>query len=73
MSLLSPTEELLASDTPPDEHRHYFRKKDLDAQLFEGISITALCGFVKDGLAHPDPPGLPVCEDCKAVWEQMKP
>ena len=65
-------EETLTTDTPPDEHRHYFRKADLDRNLLEGVPITALCGFVKEGLAHPDT-SLPVCEDCHFIYENLVP
>lgn len=63
-------EELLASDTPPDEHRHYFRKDDLDRNLLDGAAIEALCGFVKEGLAHVDI-NLPVCESCHWIYENV--
>lgn len=63
-------EKVLESDTPPDEHRHYFRKDDLDRNLFDGAAIEALCGFVKEGLAHPDA-NLPVCEGCAWVYENV--
>ncbi len=63
-------EDLLTTDTPPDGHRHYFRKEDLDRNLLDGAAITALCGFVKEGLAHPDT-SLPVCEGCHWVYENV--
>ena len=61
-------EEVLSSDTPPDEVRHYFPKKELDANLLEGKTITALCGFVKEGLATPDI-DLPTCEKCQLIYD----
>lgn len=72
MSMLAPQEELLTTDTPPDEHRHYFTKAGLDANLLDGTPVTAICGFVKEGLAHPDT-SLPVCEDCAWIYENLVP
>lgn len=63
-------EKTLESDTPPDEFRHYFSKEDMDENLLNGKAITALCGFVKEGLAHPDI-DLPVCKPCEWVYENL--
>lgn len=67
MSAVEEVAELLASDTPPDDHRHFFYKPDLDENLLNGTPVTALCGFVKEGLAHPDT-SAPVCERCREIW-----
>lgn len=70
MSDTSLIEQTLTSDTPPDEFRHYFKKDDLDRNLLDGVAIMAMCGFVKEGLAHPDT-ALPVCEKCKWIYENV--
>lgn len=61
----------LDSDTPPDDHRHFFRINDLDTNLLEGKTITALCGFVKEGMATPDI-DLPTCEKCQEIYNKIK-
>lgn len=50
--------------------RHYFSKDDLDKNLFEGTPITAICGFVKVGLANP-PANLPTCPKCKFLYDNV--
>jgi hypothetical protein len=60
----------LTTDTPPDENQHHFRKVDLDKNLFDGVPITALCGFVKEGLARPDTE-QPVCDSCHHIMETI--
>lgn len=45
--------ETVTTDTPPDKNRHYFKKEDMDRNLLDGVAITAICGFIKVGLACP--------------------
>ena len=70
MERVGTTPDVLAGDTPPDEFRHYFKKDDLDRNLLDGAPITAVCGFVKGGLAHPDT-SLPVCPRCAWLYENV--
>lgn len=64
-------EKILTGDTPPDTEKHYYKKRDLDLNLLEGVQIIALCGHIKVGLAHPGA-DLPSCEKCVKIWETMK-
>jgi hypothetical protein len=59
-------EELDPND--PNKFRHLFTKEDLDRNLFDGVAIQAICGFVKRGLANPAST-LPFCEKCKFIYE----
>jgi hypothetical protein len=63
-------EELKEDDDAPDEEAHFYRKSDLDRNLFDGAAIVALCGHIKRGLAHPNA-DLPTCEDCKYLMENV--
>jgi hypothetical protein len=65
-------EELEEDPNAPDKERHAYSKEDLDANLFEGAVIQALCGHIKRGLAHPDST-LPACELCVALLETFRP
>lgn len=51
-----------------DGQRHFFRKEDMDRQLFEGVPITALCGYVREGLVNPAS-DAPVCKKCQWIYE----
>jgi hypothetical protein len=61
------------SPDEPDKHRHAYSKKALDANLFEGVPIKALCGHIKTGLAHPDKTDIPACEICLVLLETYPP
>ena len=64
-------EKRVDSDTPPDEHLHYFYESDLDENLLNGKVIFAMCGYKKEGLAHPNL-DLPVCPACKDFYNHTK-
>ena len=53
-----------------DNIRHFFSKEDLDKQLFTGVAITALCGFVKTDLANPSAGG-DVCPKCLWIYNNV--
>ena len=59
-----------ATTTPPKGTQHYFHKDQLDRLFLVGPPVVALCGFVK-GDAAKDPKGLPVCEECAAIYENV--
>lgn len=72
MTMLEITEEQKLDTTPqePGDHdrfAHYYSKKDLDRAMFDGVSITALCGKVDRPLRGIE--GRTVCPDCKEAWE----
>lgn len=58
----------ITEDTSGSDLRHFFSKEDLDLNLLEGARITALCGFVREGLANPAGNG-PICEECHRIYE----
>lgn len=78
MSDLSTLEHVDTSTAPkvqePGDHElfaHYAGKVALDAAMFSGVPVTALCG--KTWLPSKDPKRYPVCPTCKEVYEQMQP
>jgi len=61
------------SSNDEDVYRHYFHKKDLDAQLMNpGLTIYAFCGFKKDGLANPAAGG-DICPKCIEKYNNLPP
>lgn len=52
-----------------DRFQHYFQKKDLDANIFHGTPMTALCGKVL--YRQVDPKGRPICDTCKYLYENV--
>lgn len=46
-----------------DKFAHHFYKKDLDANIFHGTPMRALCGKVLT--QQSDPKGLQVCPECQ--------
>lgn len=61
-------------NTEPGDHdklSHYVRKADIVKAQVEGVPVQAVCGKV--WLPTRDGERFPVCPDCKAIYEQMRP
>lgn len=51
-----------------DGRAHYVDKTDWERALFDGHLVPTLCGHKVT--ARNDVHGLPVCVECKELWEQ---
>lgn len=56
-------------DGDHDRFQHYFLKKEIDANLWDGTPMTALCGKVV--AQQVDPQGRTVCGTCLDVYENV--
>lgn len=66
--LLDPLTEPVTDTAPPDDIAHIVWKDDQMRGYLEGIPIVALCG--KKWIPSRDYKNLPVCEECKIVYER---
>ncbi len=71
------TEErvLTSTDKPESAHIVFSPKPDETHHAYvmrarvEGFAITALCGYT--WVPNKQATGLPVCEECKEVWDSL--
>lgn len=65
------TERVLkhTDDGDHDRFQHYFLKKDIEANIFDGRPMTALCGKVVP--QQVDPQGRTVCSTCTELMESL--
>jgi hypothetical protein len=54
-----------------DRFSHYVEKDKLTDAMVMGTPVIALCGKVWVPSRNPD--RYPVCPDCKAIWEGLRP
>jgi len=59
----------VTNDGDHDRFQHYFSKKSISDNLFEGKPMTALCGKVVK--SQVDPAGRTICDTCKEVLDKM--
>lgn len=52
-----------------DRFAHYVTKDDIARATFDGATVYALCG--KKWVAKRNPDGLPVCQECKDIYENV--
>ncbi len=66
-------EELRQEVEPGDSERfaHYVRKEKIMESAFSGEPVIALCGKV--WTPGRDPQKFPVCPDCKAIYDGLRP
>ena len=66
-------EELREELEPGDRERfaHYVRKEKIMESALSGEPVIALCGKV--WVPGRDPNKFPVCPDCKAIYEGLRP
>lgn len=66
-------EELREELEPGDRERfaHYVRKEKIMESALSGEPVIALCGKV--WVPGRDPEKFPVCPDCKAIYEGLRP
>lgn len=66
-------EELRQEVEPGDAERfaHFVRKEKIMESAFSGEPVIALCGKV--WTPGRDPEKFPVCPDCKAIYEGLRP
>lgn len=57
------------ADGNHDRFAHYVDKNDIVVATFNGTPVTALCGKV--WVANKSPEKLPVCPDCKYIYENV--
>lgn len=58
---------------PPDDDdriAHYVRKEDILRANVEGVPVLALCG--KKWIPNRDPKGLPVCQACQRIMDNIR-
>ncbi len=67
------TEERTASVDEGDHERfaHYVQKDKIVESAVTGTPVIALCG--KKWIPGRDPSRFPVCPDCKAIYEGLRP
>lgn len=66
MTMLDVVEEkkiVTTNDGDHDRFQHYFRKADIEKNLFEGTPMKALCGKVV--AQQVDPKGRTICPECQ--------
>ena len=57
-------------DGDHDRFQHYFSKKAIEANIFEGTPMTALCGKVVR--QQVDPKGRTVCQLCVEEYNKLE-
>lgn len=65
-------EETITVDSNTGDHdkfQHYFRKADIEANLFEGKPMRALCGKVV--AQQVDPFGRTICAECQEIMDTV--
>lgn len=68
------TDERIVPDLSHGDHErfaHYVRKEKIVESAVTGEPVTALCGKV--WVPSRDPERFPVCPDCKAIYDGLKP
>ncbi len=68
------TEERPATSTGDGDHErfaHYVRKEKIVESAVTGEPVVALCGKV--WVPGRDPSKFPICPDCKAIYDGLKP
>lgn len=55
---------IVVSPDPKESHHAYVMRA-----RFEGFAVTALCGFT--WIPNKQATGLPVCQECKEIWESF--
>jgi hypothetical protein len=66
--------ELVEQPVEPGDHErfaHYVRKEKILESAFSGDPVIALCGKV--WVPGRDPNKFPVCPQCKAIYDGLKP
>lgn len=66
----SDTRETTSDDAP--EVFHYVKKNKIAESAVMGTHVVALCGEVFP-VTKSAKPGSPVCEDCKKIYDGLKP
>lgn len=60
----------ITDDGEHDRFAHYYAKKDLEAAMFTGKPVKALCGKVDVPVR--DFTKYPVCPTCKEIYDTLK-
>lgn len=63
--------DLRVDEGDHDRFSHYVEKGKLTDAMVMGTPVIALCGKVWVPSRNPD--RYPVCPDCKAIWEGLRP
>ena len=64
-------EQISTNTGDHERYSHYVKKNKIVESAVMGNSVVALCGKV--WIPSGDPGKYPVCPDCKAIYEGLKP
>lgn len=59
----------VTNDGDHDRFQHYFHKKDIERNIFEGVPMRALCGKVV--AQQVDPQGRTICSECQDIYDNV--
>jgi hypothetical protein len=63
-------DQKITDDGDHDRYQHYFSKRAIEANIFHGTPMTALCGKVL--LRQVDPKGRTICQTCIDEYEKLE-